>query len=370
MCAFSIALLTPRAGEAAPSAPRVVWVAQERVYLAAPDSGAIVPGMLVRILDRHRELAVGRIEQVLDGTLASVRLEHGRIEADERLARLEVRLEPAPLLPVATLRVGLPASVRRALVPPCASPGIEPATLPRDYRSEPLPGGGLRLVAADSLAPTTRWPDTLIVRTFGDRTDEEIALERGDLDMAVFWPGEPSARLRELTSGFELLRGQLARGRIVARTRPGTSAPPHARVAADLARLNEMVFGFDLELLPRGDDGSGPRDTSISHTAGEGGTAAPGYEVDRRLPGWAALEAFLNRGRPAAGAVRVSIGWEDLSPARTDALVAGDPGLRLERVLAIRCPVLCARARAADVQALGADAFANLLQCAPGTERR
>src|SRR5512138_1648253 len=44
-----VALVAParRAGAAEPRGPRVVWAGEGRVYVAAPDSGALAPGRLV-----------------------------------------------------------------------------------------------------------------------------------------------------------------------------------------------------------------------------------------------------------------------------------------------------------------------------------
>jgi len=40
------------------------------------------------------------------------------------------------------------------------------------------------------------WPDTIHVHLFDEASDQEIALERGDIDAAVFWPAELSTRMR------------------------------------------------------------------------------------------------------------------------------------------------------------------------------
>src|SRR5205814_1296313 len=67
----------------------------------------------------------------------------------------------------------------------------------------------------DPGAAATPWPDTIMVGLFGETSDEEIALERGELDVAVFWPGEASARLRAdpRWRGFGYgWRGQLVAG--------------------------------------------------------------------------------------------------------------------------------------------------------------
>lgn len=351
------ALERPAAAAEHPAAPRVVWAGAGRLYIAWPDSGAIAPRMRVRVFERGREVAIGEVTSVLDGVLASVRLASGGLDPRARLERLEVRAEPAEPLAVAALRVGLPTAARAVLAIPCAGARLEPAALPRAYRAETLGEASFRLVAADSAAGPAAWPDTLLVRFYGDRADEQIALERGELDVAVFWPGEPSARLRDRASGFELLHGARARGALVARSDRADTALA-ARVAPDMAALNAGLFGGDL--APWGARGGGSVAPGPSPPARSG--AGPlRYQVDERMPGSRTIGRFLNRNagtaRPSAGSVFVS--YQDVpsdSPG-TGGGIAGTP------VLALRFPVLCSPSRVADVRALGADAFANLLTC-------
>ena len=357
------------AAEARARTPRVVWAGEGRVYVAAPDSGAFAGRMLVRVFEKDREIAAGEVAHVLDGVLASVRLTSGRVEPDARFDRLDVRFEPAPVRPVATLRVGLPATGRQSLAPPCAGSRLDLGALPRAYRSEPLADGGVRLVAADSVAAATRWPDTLLVRSFGDRADEEIVLERGELDVAVFWPGEPSARLRASARGFELLRGVRARGLIVARLQPSIGAPTSAgatRIEPNLAALNAELFGGDL--LPwRERAGVGPPELAAPGSRPEPFRFAVLGELGRS----GAIGRFLNR--DTAG-VRgrlglASIDYEDVPLATRDSLEAAGAGGTTIPLFALRCPALCVSSRADDLRELGADAFANLLECLPAGRR-
>lgn len=365
----AIALAAPRAlaADARDGAPRIVWAGEGRVYVAARDSGTLAPGLLVRVFEREREIASGGITHVLDGVLASVRLASGAVAADARFDRLEVVLEVAPVRPVATLRVGLPASARQGIAPPCAGSRLDLGALPRAYRSEPLAGGGFRLVADDSIAIASPWPDTVLVRRFADRADEEIALERGELDVAVFWPGEPSARLRERASGFELLRGARARGALVAGRpagRPEADSALAARLEPALAQLNAELFGGDL--LPwRARVGAPPPAGAAPPAAG----ALLRFAVDDALPGARAMERFLNRNVGTARAGGVFVRHLDVAVASLDSLAAAGAFGAAAPVHVLRCPVLCGAARAAEVRALGADAFANLLEC-PAARKR
>jgi len=363
--AAALAPARPQAADARDRVPRIVWAGEGRVYVAAPDSGALAPRMLVRVLERGREIAAGEVVQVLDGTLASVRLASGRVAPDARFDRLTVALAPAPVRPVGTLRVGLPSSGRGALAPPCGEARLDASRLPRAYRLEPLADGGTRLVAADTVAVATAWPETLLVRRFAERADEEIALERGELDVAVFWPGEPSARLRERAAGIDLLRGLRDRGAIVVRPADADSALVPAAMA-DLSVLNAELFAGDL--LPWGERANGAGAPGAVAAARDGSWPIHYFAGD--LPGGPAIGRFLNRN---TGAARVSFGtvhvaYRDLP---VGAAAAPDGALRPGEtpVLALRCPVLCATARAGDVRALGADRFANLAACGAAGRR-
>src|SRR4029077_8015933 len=78
-------------------------------------------------------------------------------------------------------------------------------------------------------------PDTLLVRLYGESADEEIALERGELDVAVFWPGELSTRMREDPRWGGALLGLRAHGVIAVAALHGAGG---ARADARLASLN------------------------------------------------------------------------------------------------------------------------------------
>lgn len=337
--------------------PRVVWAGGGRLYVLASDSGAIAPRMRVRVLEKHREVARGEVTSVLDGVLASVALTSGGVRARAKLDRLEVIVEPAEPRAIATLRIGLPAASRTGLVPSCATSRLDAAALPRAYRAETLAVDAIRLVAADSAVAEVAWPETLLVRFFGDRADAEIALERGELEVAVFWPGEPSARARASAFGRDAFRGTRTRGVLVANSTPLDSALAD-RVAPDMATLNAELFGGDL--LPiRAAAGS------VSTAPATGGArSAVRYSVDPAVPGQRTIERFLNRAagaaaRPGERAVRITCVDEPV----TGFDAAAWAGLDAVPLFALRCPVLCAPGRAADVLALGADAFANLLDC-------
>src|SRR5262245_33953001 len=127
----------------------------------------------------------------------------------------EVTPPPAAVTRVPALRVGVPSPGRWNLLFTCEAPVSAPRI-------------GSAAYAADSLDPKARqWrrieqsfsdsagalaPDTLVVVPFDEATDEEIALERGEVDVAVFWPGELSARIRSDARFRDAERGLRSRG--------------------------------------------------------------------------------------------------------------------------------------------------------------
>lgn len=342
-----------------PSGPRLVWASGARVFIATPDSGVLAPRMRVLVFDRDREAARGEVTEVLDGVLASVVLTSGTIAADARLDAFDVRLEPALERATPSLRLGLPASGRTGLAGPCRASRLDPAALPRAYRPETLAVDAVRLVAGDSVSAGSAWPETLFVRFFGDHADEEIALERGELDLALFWPGEPSARLREEASGFVPLLGVRARDGLAATGLP-TDPPRASRAAADLAALNAGLFAGDL--LPwNGTAARTPASTGALH-----------YAVDPALPGQRAIERFLNRrwaARPGSSGPAVRIVPFEAGGATGDSLDAALRARGLTPLFSLRCPVLCAPGRAADARRLDADSLADLIGCVSAVRR-
>jgi len=357
--------------------PRVVWHEGDRFYVASPDSGAIATGMVVRVLDRGREIARGEATRVIDGRMASVRITGGVLGKDGRLDRLEVRIDPAAPMESRALRLGFPAPSRSGLAFACADAGLDLTALPRAYLAETLGVDSFRLLAADSGRVAMSWPETLLVRLYGDRADEEIALERGELDVAVFWPGEPSARLRESASGFETLLGDRGRGVLAALVAPQDSTQTK-RIAPDMAALNAEMFGGDLRPWAGSEpvidtskpaDSMGPGGASIGPARDVRG---PRYTVDDAMPGRRPIERFLARrggapARPDDRAVRLT--YVDVPVAPADSLESAWRERGMLPLFTVRCPVTCGPEVAGTLRVLGADAFANLLRCGAGGHR-
>jgi len=195
-------------------------------------------------------------------------------------------------------------------------------------------------------------PDTLVVRTFEDATDEEIALERGELDAAVFWPGELSAHMRSDARFRDPELGLCARGVLACIAAPGdTLGAPRA----DMEVLNREAFGGDL--LPW---------SALEPVAGDGPPAR--YVVDPTVPGAKHLERILAR-IPTVGVTRtLKLVYLDQpvapGPTRADWRTPG-----VTPLFALRCAVPVSAGSRSGVRAIGAQAFAGLAPCAGGSRR-
>jgi hypothetical protein len=262
---------------------------------------------------------------------------------------------PASVARVATLRVGLPSLGRGNLLFTCDAQPPAPHIGSAAYSADTLDSTGhlwlrIQQAAADSAGALA--PDSLVVRAFGDPTDEEIAFERGELDAAVFWPGELSARMRFDARFRDPELGLRARGLLACVAAPGdTLGVP----GADMEMLNREAFGGDL--LPWTDIEPGP---------GDGPPAR--YLVDATVPGGKHLERILSR-IPSAGVKRTLklVYLDQPVAAGAGAATWAAPGVM--PVFALRCAVMVsARARDA-VRAIGAHAFAELAPCAGGITR-
>jgi hypothetical protein len=412
-----LASADPASAQPKPLDAQLIWVRGDDVYLAASDSIAVGIGTLLTLVSRGKVLGTAKVARVFDRELAVARLTSGSLRDVNDMRRVRVLAERAesPRL----LRVGYPSRARSNLLFSCGRMPFNRTWQLSDHRLEEttkvhrltMPGPfGQRLLGEGQIP----WPDTLEIRLFDDAADQEIALERGELDVAVFWPGELSTHMRERPRWKDRLAGTMARGLIGAiRLGPeagdGQSAMA-SREADAFAALNRELFRGDLQERTTSTPGSERREPpSLT-----GPAARVRYEVDVSCPGKPVLEAFLNRDHPARQATedetiirlfrldRPCSGPEDVLRGladhfrsgpyptelrtRADSLVtalpegpgryapsAPDRGieerlgmLRVSFPLAIACPVVCDPALLPYVSALGADAFVNLLDCRRG----
>jgi hypothetical protein len=389
-----------------------VWAREGLAYIASHDSSAVAEGDRLTFLNRRKPIASGEVVRVVDGELLVAKLTSGSLMRIKKLDRLRILTERPRLGALSVLRVGYPEWPRTDLLFGCVQTKVDP---PRSaYKLETLSADSYRLVRASEASIQAPWPDTILVRFFDEAADQEIALERGELDVAVFWPGELSAHARSDRRWQGHLFGTRRRG-ILAAFWDGPISPDDSSTAflgrLDLTPLNQQMFRGDL--APWVDVAS-----SSVHPDSLAGSPRPRdpvrYSVDASLPGRRVIAQFLDRGGRSrrndlptvrlftidapidtvdslllelAAYVRTHASSPDLR-ARADRLAVESwlpgaahgsitPGalrrhlrdLQVASLFAVRCPVVCGPELKPYVEALGADVFANMLICVPMEHR-
>ncbi|MGE5178237.1 MAG: hypothetical protein ACM3PF_03995 [Bacteroidota bacterium] len=327
----------------------LLWSRDDRAYVALHDGAVVAEGDSVRFDEGRTMVAAGHVESVVHGELALVTITAGSLGAAARPERLLVSVMPQSTPHLGSVRVALPANGRGNLLVRCG--GVAPH-LPAEappYRSETLDARHLRLTRSGEAASSNGWSDTLDIVLFDDASDEEIALERGEVDVAVFWPGEGSRRARTdpRWRGFPL---GVRAGSVLALTGPGDvahAAPDSIHAGA----FNAALFQNDLELLP---SALGPSDYTwrgapwiVRPDAG-----LPGSGI---IWGWMTRTALMKKPSPAEEALHPHLALVDSS---ADSARSG-----IVPLFALRCPVLCAEPMRRWVDAVGADALASMVQC-------
>jgi len=345
----------------APLAARVASVRDSLLYVSASDSGAISAGMTL-VLERGRKtVATARVTRLVDARLAEARLTSGSLAGERRLERLRVLGEPAHPVRPPLLRVGLPGPHRASLLFACDAPLLRPRLGPATYARDSLaPDAGrwLRLASVAGLGAIdpaeASAPDTLIVRFYAEATDQEIALERGEIDVGVFWPGELSARMRSDARWRDPELGLRSRGvlAVIDSSSDSIPAPPEA-----LAALNREAFAGDLE--PWGELEPGL----------EGAPRAPAARVvvDPALPGSRLIERVLARAATGPPARTLRLAYLDVPVAARDAAQSRWRTRGVSPVFALRCAVVAAPQARPVVRALSPGAFADLVSCDAGS---
>ena len=339
LCA--LALVAPLAGPATaeprPLDARVIWHRDGRVYLVAPDSIPLIPGDLLTFTDRKKPIASGEVTERLARDLVAAQVTLGSLERVRRLDRVRLASERPPIKPRPLLRIGFPGRANLLFDCTRSAPGTG-----NGYRTDSLAANSYRLVRGEAAAP---WPGTILVRLYGESADQEIALERGELDVAVFWPGEASSRLRSDPRWQGLVyggpRGALAA--IAPEGGPRGLSADHPTLVA----LNGHLFRGDLS--PR----RGLADSISSNPRGVR------FVVDPSCAGQPALQRFLDRAASMTAAPAesdtVRLVWFGVAP---EALPAGAMPL-----FAVRCAIAVAPELRAYVLSLGPDSLADLIDC-------
>lgn len=351
----------------------VVWARGARAYVASRDSGALALGMRVRLLDHTRVLAEGEIARMADPTLAIVELASGSLAGVRRLDHLVVVAEAPRWSATGVLRLGVPADGRGNLLFRCPHAAPKTSALPDGYRVEPVGDGSVRLVRTEGAPASAPWPDTLAVRPFAVAVDEEIAVERGELDAALFWPGELSTRMRE-DPRWAVLPAVAGAGVVAAVLPPGTPSPSATgtgSVPGPLAELDDALFRGDLE-----------RWTGPVAPALPAWPRPARFEVDSTIAGREVVQRFLDRAAgpapdraagpaPAENAARtlVRVSFVVVEAAPPDSVagrIARRLGVAPERVVPLYRPRLALVCRAPSrplLAAIGPAALAALLGC-------
>jgi len=382
-----------------PIPARIAWTARDRVYLASLDSLPLQVGDRITIRLRGDSVAAAEVTGVMAPEMVVARLTHGALLPHGDLQHLEILVEPPPLEPLSLLRVGVPGRARSNLIFAC-NPSLRP---PAGYRVGGSSRHGLLLVrdSAGVASPERPWPDTLQVGLYDEAADEEIAIERGDLDVAVFWPGELTAHLRVPPRSLVTLGGGRSRGIIAGMgTDRGPASGSSAFVFPDraAAALDEAVFRGDLERFAQAPRSGDPRpgeparftvdpsfpgrhvieralDLSASRATGRAAAIRVFYlDAPVAEPDSIALAAaryvranfpppLATRADSLAAALREPPGVSHRSSHPTPALDLLGDVLEVVPLFTLDCPVVCGARAALRVRAIGAGAFADLIDC-------
>ena len=336
---------------------RVVWVRGDRVYVASPDPVTLEPGTILEFKNRGKVVATAEVTAVHDGELIAAKLTSGSLAKVKRLEKLEVAAEPTVVRRISLLRVGYPAAGRKSLLFDCSKQSLDSSLLQGAYKAEATGGQTYRLVRDSTHSVAAAWPDTLLVRLFEEVADEEIALERGDLDAAVFWPGEASSHIREVTHWEGQPSGLRAEGFLAA-----TAWSPGAAGDSSRLRVNErQALALMNQVLFRGDLAPWAREPMPAPV-----TVATRFEADSSLLGRQSIERFLNQ----ALGLGATPGSARVVHLQSDYPTEGlDRQVPLTYVFEIRCPVLSAPRLRSYLTAIGTDPLANLFQCPPAARK-
>ncbi|HET9250592.1 MAG TPA: hypothetical protein VFP58_00575 [Candidatus Eisenbacteria bacterium] len=345
----------------------VLWARADRAYVVLADSAAVEPGTALTFEEDGTTIARGEVVVAHEDQLISVRVISGSLAKARSLSRVKIFAEPPSLRAMPLLRIGYPSPGRPNLLFDCARIVPRAGASGDLYRVDALSDRSYRFVRAAGV-PAGSWPDTILVRLYDVSADEEIALERGDLDVAVFWPGEPSPHIRAHTSWKDDPAGSLEGGSLTVEAPPGTDAEGivwRRSAAQALRAMNDDLFRGDLAEC--GSDLSSATSDSVPVAT------APHikFDVNRAIPGWQPLERRLNQGLPAKPGATLVVRMNRVQrpyPAAFSGEGSGSAGSPADSApgacaFEIRCPVLSAPRLRPYLHALGPDALVRLFTC-------
>ena len=317
----------------------VILVCERNVYVALRDS--LPPLRNDRVIFRRRKetLATGLVNSTLNGELAVVLVISGSMAKVRKLAKVEVWFERSQMPPRPVLRVGYPATSRANLLFACDNLDLAFALPSGAYRAGPTTVRSSTWIRDPALPLSRPWPDTLIARFFEDATDEEIALERGELDVAIFWPGELSRHMREQSRWQTHSFGMYEWGFLGAEA---DSSPGDPATDPALTALNRELFADDLRYVIQTKAPLGP----------------VRYEVDLACPGWRQMQRLLDRyASTTTRRVRLAFVERDSTSgngAEPDGIVP---------LFILRCPMVCREELEPYLDALDRSTLVNALKC-------
>lgn len=219
---------------------RVVWASHERIWLVSGNRDPLPfeIGTRIELLQGGFAFATAEVSRVLDPECVVARRVFGASPVTmDPPGRIFVRLAPMPRL--ARLDVGYPGGRRGDPRASCGKWTPQPIAGYVAIR-EPGPRTSALWVRDSSASfALESWPDTLELLAFADAADQEIALERGEIDVAVFHPDELSERMRRdpLWRGFPVVAEPRD-------SRADATAPPDSsRVPAAVGERGALVLG-------------------------------------------------------------------------------------------------------------------------------
>jgi hypothetical protein len=343
-----------------------------RVYVALADSGSVRIGDRLTLRSGKKTVATADVIALHDGALVVASVISGSLADTKKVSRLRVLHESRPVPRPTSLRAGFPSSARSNLLLPCPSVSIGPPFPSGGYRVDSLGARSYQLVRDAARPEGLPWPDTLRIRLFDEAADEEIALERGELDVAVFWPGELSPHMREDPRWRGFLRGARSRGALALLTTVaeqtahalGSGSAPFRKLQA----LDRELFRGDLSIQPSLRE-------ALPLGSGFDSSFAGAFTVEPAIPGRGAIERFLNEPEipGARGAVMryrliYLAGPEALAPSIQRLFPSGNGALAWYQPLSY--PVVFGAELEPYLRALGAGALADLVDCRRAAEPR
>jgi hypothetical protein len=379
VCVGLAVALTPPAlrAEPVPLNARAIWARGDRVYIALLDTLPLPSALPLTFRDGKRTVATAVATGERAGEVLVAMILTGSLEGVKRLDRLVVLGDRSSTVRAPrTVRWGYPSPVRRTPLFACDTCDLRLERLGAPYRIEEARDRSYRLVHDAAPGDGSSWPDTIVIRLYDDASDQEIAFERGEIDAAVFWPGEASRHARALSGPMRLFLASREWGVLVA----AGNAELSERDFEPLDTMNEALFRGDLVPYLR----PGPGD--IGNLAGGGttpGDARPvRFEVDEAIPGARLLRRALPAGRapeaepPAARSVRlfflpVSVDPDSIAlPALPAAPGDTDDGPRSVRLFTLGCPVLAHSSLVPFFAGVGVGPLVNLFECRSAATHR